>query len=425
DPDRHDAFELLARWFPREALEALSRLDPSAVSDAGVLLNAVLLLEEAGLQDALLRYARRLLEIMPGAGIALRILLRGDPASAVPGLRDRAEGRPRDAEAWAALGTALLASGRRAEAFESFRRAAQIDPAAPEYFQGLIETDPWAAVEALRPLAEAHPDNPEAVGKLGRALAASGRRDEALPSLLEALRLEPEDPEWMDLLLEIDPARTASALRGMLEKRPDDDVLNGQLGRAFLAAGDRGGAFEAYRRAFRNRNGDWLWAEAMGGADPERAVPLLEEALGYPAARLAGEARSARPGEPGEPWAGEPNLEPAQCALAGVLGQALVRSGRLADGEALIEFALRTRDEDPDLRARLLGTLGRANPARAAALLRELEKEAEEDADAWGRIAEAWQGMDNEFDALWAYRRALALEPTNEEWITAVRKLVR
>jgi cytochrome c-type biogenesis protein CcmH/NrfG len=425
DPNNHDSLELLARWYPGEALAALSVLDPQAVEDAGVLLNAVLLAEAQGLEGLLLAFARRLAEVEPGAAYPLRILLRQDPASAIRSLEEQARRNPRDPEAWALLGTAQLAAGRRAEAFETFRKAVELDPDNPESFQGLIEIDSRAAEEVLRPMTQKFPDNAEAAGKLGRALAASGRNEEALPSLLQALRREPEDPEWMDLLLEIDPGRTARTLREMLAGKPDDDVLHGQLGRALQAGGDRAAAFDAYREAFRRRDSDWLWAGAMSEADPDRAAPVIEEALGQPASRLASAARSARPAGEGEPWTGDPELSPSHCALAGVLGQALVRSGKFAEGEALIEFALRTREEDPDLRAKLLGSLGRANPARASGLLRELEREAEDDAEAWGRIGEAWHGMGNDFDALWAYRRALSLEPANEEWITAAKKLGR
>ena len=422
-PDSEDAFELLARWFPAEALRALSGLDPAYLTDGGVLLNALLLIEKEGREDLLLPFARRLFEVVPGAGYALRILLQRDPASAVPVLQERANLDPKNPEAWADLGAALLASGRRPEAFETFRKAAELDPDNPDTFQGLIETEPWAAVEILRDMAAKHPENPEAVGKLGRALMASGRKEEALPALMEAMRREPEDPEWMDLLLELDPRRTADALREWIAKKPDDDVLRGQLGRALLAGGDRGGAFEAYREAFGRRGEGWLWAHGMTEADPGGAVAVLEEAIGVPADRLAAETRAARPGEPGEPWEGDPELSPDRAALAGLLGRALVGSGRLSEGEALIEYALRTRDEDPELRPKLLGALGRANPGKASGLLRDLEREAGGDAEEWARIGESWREMGNRLDALWAYRRALALEPTNEEWITASKAL--
>ena len=125
--------------------------------------------------DALIK-ARRVffgahLEPSMGMIFADGFARRGDYANASVALGEAVRQRPKDAEAWVALGNALAAHGQGTlapPAVMAYRKAAEADPdnLAPGYFMGIGELQQGRLVECYRIWASAlHNASPQAPGR--------------------------------------------------------------------------------------------------------------------------------------------------------------------------------------------------------------------------------------------------------------------
>lgn len=423
DPDNLSVVEAYLRSDPVNPADFLVRVNVKRIRDPEVLETVLRFLEAGGGEKGLYLYANRLIALEPTNRTAVSILTALDPEMVENRFAELARARPDDPRALATLGSARLAAQRREEAFAAFERAAALDPADPDILQGLIEADPARAVDVLRGLAREHPGQAELQGKLGRALAEAGRPDDAFTHLWSTLVRDRLDPEWMDLLLELDAAKTAAGMREWAARESKDDAVQGLLGRALLAVGDRAGAFTAYARAFALAPIP-AWAHGMAEGDPRKAAAVLGTALGLTAERLS-ELRAYAASLASPTPLENPGIAPSELPLLGEGGYALTRAGELTDGAALLEIAIRSRHLEGEQLSVLTGALGTADPQRARALLREWEAGAGYDAAVWGRIGHGYRALGSVHEALSAFRRARALDPTNEEWIGAVRELER
>jgi cytochrome c-type biogenesis protein CcmH/NrfG len=418
-------------WFLRDLLDAdpdavmkaLSALDPALMTNAAALDLIVNYLAERKEGTLLAGFANRLFELQPTTRLAFQNLMRLDPDVRLARLERQVKEDPKNPNAWAGWATAQLEAGRPFDAFEAFRKAADLDPGNPDYFQGLIEADPARAAEVLRAFYDDRPDDSEAAGKYGRALIAAGRKEEAFTVLLDALKQEPEDPEWMDLLLEIEPSRTRKTLEAWIRKAPEDGLLHGIMGRALVEGGDRTGGYDAYARAF-ELEGFVVWAHGMVEADPARALPELKKTLGFTPEKIASlRNRMASSDEPLNPVEVFGRLRSGDFNLLGELGLAMVETGNVYDGLPLIEYALDSGHVIGEQESVLIGALGRADRRRGRSRLEAMAAEDETDSETWGRVGHGYRAMGLTEDALLAFEKARTLEPTNEEWITAIREL--
>jgi cytochrome c-type biogenesis protein CcmH/NrfG len=408
---------------PEKVIEALSTLDPARMDNPVALDLVVRFLAEHKERTLLARFASRLIELQPTNRFAFQKLLELGPEALLARLEKEVREDPKNPRAWASWATAQLEAGRPADAFDAFRKAAELAPGNPDYFQGLIEADPGRAAEILRGFYEDRPEDSEAAGKYGRALIAAGRREEAFEVLLDALKHEPEDPEWMDLLLEIEPARTRKTLEEWIRKTPEDGLLHGIMGRALVEAGDRQGGYDAYARAFELEN-FVVWAHGMVEADPARALPELEKALRFTPEKLAAiQARLVSSDKPLEPIEVFGRMRAGDCNLLGELGLAMVETGNVRDGLPLIEYALDSGHVFGEQASVFIGAIGRADPLRGCGRLKAMAAEAGMDPESWGRVGDGYRAMGRIEDALQAYEKARSIEPTNEEWITAIQEI--
>ncbi|MHC5038053.1 MAG: tetratricopeptide repeat protein, partial [Planctomycetota bacterium] len=371
-------------------------------------------------------FASRLFEVQPTNLLSFRILMERDPASLLARLERAVQENPDRPENWACWAMAQMATGQSHLAFDAFHKAVQLEPDNPEFLQGLIETDPYRAVELLQGLAQSDPNNEELIGKLGRALADTGRKQEAFAVLMNALEREPEDPEWLDMLLGIDPSRTCKTLNTWVQENPENDMLHGILGRARMASGDPQGAYSAYAEAFKTQPIP-VWAHGMAEADSARAITALTAHLDLTPERFTAiqtHLATASTGPPGT-WSALPGVHPRHYNLLGELGLAMVNRDRLAEGAPIIEHVLRSPYAEARQASSLIGALGRADPSRGVRFLRDLAASAGHDDEVWGRIGDGYREMGMIPEARTAYRRARSLDPTDEEWITALWELDR
>jgi hypothetical protein len=115
---------------------------------------------------------------------------------------------PNDAEAHVRLGEALLATGRKAEAFDHFQKAVLASPNydEPHYQLGLmfrVEKQLDRARQEFETTIRLNPKNSRAHGNLGFIFASLGNLDQAVYHLQSAVNLNPNDTLASSTLAEI------------------------------------------------------------------------------------------------------------------------------------------------------------------------------------------------------------------------------
>jgi Tfp pilus assembly protein PilF len=172
-------------------------------------------------------------------------------------------------------GLAELENERPAEAEAAFQALARLAPDDPlpdaDLAVALLRQQKGeAALAAIdRALGKA-PGRADLLAIRGEVLAWSGREDEALTTLGQAMRAAPDDPEILYAAYRQasvrgadEPARAlaARALGRLAELRPENLVVLLQAGGRAIAAGDRAGATAAYLRVR-----EILWAPPAAAA---------------------------------------------------------------------------------------------------------------------------------------------------------------
>lgn len=155
------------------------------------------------------RQQRRLVTRAPGPDAAVaaaaladqahRALVQGQPRVAVSALRRLVVLCPQEGAFWRALGQALVADGRPAEAVAAFTTACERQPDAADILsdRGMAYLDSGQGVAAgacHRAVIAIDPVFPGAYGRLASALKRQGRFDAALAAQCRAVATAPDDP---------------------------------------------------------------------------------------------------------------------------------------------------------------------------------------------------------------------------------------
>jgi Flp pilus assembly protein TadD len=191
----------------------------------------------------------------------------GRPAEAATSYRETLKLRPNYPEAHANLGNALYTLGRPAEAEVSYREALRLRP---DYYHA--RNNLGALLHALGQSAEAEanfrkalrlrPDYPEVHHHLGIVLQALGRLAEAEASCREALRLRPNYPEAHANLGNAlyalgQPAEAETSYREALRLKPDLPDVRYHIGHALLLAGRFEEGWEEYEWRWKSKQLSW------------------------------------------------------------------------------------------------------------------------------------------------------------------------
>jgi tetratricopeptide (TPR) repeat protein len=206
--------------------------------------------------------AEQALKLVPGDYDALvakgRALMQlsnpGDAEAAFGSAIGAAPSRP---EARRFLGELLLAQGRQSDAVAAFREACRVAPDDPDALVLLAEALPTAteAKQILEHALEARPAFARAEARLGRVLAALGDLSGAEKSLDAALKIDPQQPDWLAGLGEVylakkEPDRAMKAALEALKIVANHGPAKLVEARALAAKGEIDLAVEAFQAAY-------------------------------------------------------------------------------------------------------------------------------------------------------------------------------
>ncbi len=272
---------------------------------------------------------------------------------AVALLEKALEINPRDAEGWAALGTALAASNRVEPAIEAFSKAVELDPRLVEARGGLGNALYAAgrlsdAIAAYRGLLEVCAESPKAHYNLGQLLYEAGDLNGSAAAYRRYIAAVPRDPDgYLGLAFPLEDAGdldgALAAYEKALELNPNNAAARINRGLVRMKKGDPAGAVTEYEAALR--------------IDPRSA--LAYQALGEALLKLN------RPDDAARALARALRLNPNDPDVLQGLGEAHARAGRLDEAEAAYRAAVAAAPDDPDARAGLADVLRRKAGAAA------------------------------------------------------------
>ncbi|MEL7061336.1 MAG: tetratricopeptide repeat protein [Acidobacteriota bacterium] len=287
--------------------------------------------------------------------------------------RSAVEARPTSAETWGRYGMVLHAHELWSEAEIAYREAQRLAPDDVRwpYYLGdvlsVVGTDPQTSIHALRRAMALRADYAPAHLRLGRALLAADRPDEAANELERALELEADLQPARVTLAQIELARgdlerSSKLLNDVLRAQPRHAQALSTLAQVYMRQGRRDEARAVARRtddaAIYNLFSDPLMSKVV--AEGVSSILLWERAKGqfdngnFEQAAL-GLAQVAA-------------LLPDDAAVHHQLAVAYQRQGRLDGARASLERAVAADGEQVETRV-LLGSLlidqGQARPAIA------------------------------------------------------------
>jgi len=199
----------------------------------------------------------------------------GWPEKAIPLLRRALAHMPRNVEGFNTLGLALRQAGHMKEAVAAFRRALEL---APHYRAALVNLgdtlsgcgDQAGAIAAYRMILTidghnadisryreilvSNPTDIATINRLGKALQATGRYEEAASQFEQALTYAPDNVETtLDLgalLIDMERRdRAADCYRALLAHRPDSYTVHMQLGKLLHKNGRHNEALHHFKKA--------------------------------------------------------------------------------------------------------------------------------------------------------------------------------
>ncbi len=256
-------FKDLVRADPARGLEAVVGWAKDSQDDErlGTLGEMYLL---AGRKDDALRTFLTAHEHDPEDGAWIEQAIGIDPAATATVLERRLSslGASATDELLGRYAQALAASGRREEAFAQYAAAFQKDPSDGDWQAALVATDPARALPLIERQVRDHPNDAGAAGSYGVALAAAGRRAEALEALESALAWG-EARRWYRHLAGLDPERALVALDRRTRTEGSDPDLWALLGAQLKERNRREEARRAYEAAARLDPANRSFAEAL------------------------------------------------------------------------------------------------------------------------------------------------------------------
>jgi tetratricopeptide (TPR) repeat protein len=306
---------------------------------------------------------------------------------------------PDSAAGWMALGEAYRRAHSPRKARAAYQKALALDPSFTAAQAAIAEIQPRHRIRRLEKKALRDPGNDEIWGDAADALLESGDAEKALRFYLHALRIDPQDEEWINRVMTLGGQETLLEMyREQMQTNPDSDELMGDYGDLLETMGRHEEACLAWQRAQQLDPEDNEWHDKVSGCaasgDSSQAATSLLEALRARARENAGDDE-----------------------VQGTLGDALVAAGH---PEEAIEVYRRALEIDPG-DAEWLDKLVAIGGEPKLQILLGLSERFPTNDELWGNLGDLYLDLGQREDARAAYRKAAALDPGDDEWQQKLR----
>jgi tetratricopeptide (TPR) repeat protein len=381
-PGRADVLAAVANFTLRKgkASDALAVAKQAVEAGATPASLAALARAQLRMEDAPGAFASAQKAVAAGATNAMAqvalgeaLIAMGKSAEAEPALRQAIQADPKSALAHSRLARAQLALAKPAEAVASAKKATEVDDKFGEGFAilgvAMIAQDlkTWSdAIAQAQQGAFLDPDNPHVQNAVGKVFEANGQLEQAAKSYRQALTVDPA----------YGPARFALIQAELNRGNRDAAIAEAKK----IAAG--GGTSPDIERL--------IGEDAVRHGDAAAAIPYLEKAT------------KGLPGNP-DGWA--------------LLGRAYHTMGRYDDAADAYKKAAELAPQNLNYRSTLGLILGQAGQLEAG--LAELQKVTStpgyKDAAGWTNLGWIYRNLNKPQESIAAYQKGLELDPKQEQ----------
>jgi tetratricopeptide (TPR) repeat protein len=320
-------------------------------------------------------------------------MVRADPQGAASLLLN---GTPRltlDSKTLLRAASILFEGDHKDLAATFVERAKQAGATTAAVLEVLTRSDPTAAAALAESSVATNPKDSVTWGRLAALRLKAGDKAGAFAAYREAALLAPGEEDYAKGLFRADPQGALPVLVEVAKASTNDEVL-GLVARAYLANGRVKEALDQYERAHEADPHDYSWLRGMVALDPARAADHL--------AALVRDPRMANDDE-----------------IVGAYANALVETGHRA--EAFDRYLQAHRRDSSDLE--WLRGLAKSDPMRAEPFIEEYAKQKPDSDDVEGLRGEIYAGLGRRADAIAAFERCLQKDPDDESWMVALSQV--
>lgn len=307
---------------------------------------------------------------------------------------------PESASSWIALGDAYKKAHKNKKARSAYEKALQLEPENIIALQAISGTG-RSQVKKLKRKALKDPTNDEIWGDLGDASLADGDRQSALNYYSHALRLDNTDEEWIRRIVELGGQEAIlEMMRKNIEDNPENDEVLGDYGDLLSQLGQNEEACLAYQKAAQIDPEDSEWGDHLDSCTSEGLVEVNQQSLD--------EILSSRLKE-----------NPNDPDIMMTIGDTLLESGDRAGALEMFNRALTISPASDGLIKRVVALSGEP----MINLLIKLSQEYPTNDEVWGNLGDTYLQLNQNDQALSAYQKAKALDPSDTEWQQQVKLL--
>jgi len=313
-------------------------------------------------------------------------LIRIYPERAAILLMRLAEERGWSASAYVHIAEALVEGEQSEMALRFLRTAIALAPDQDRAYELFLQIDPSRMTDLAEASTRENPESAKAWNRLAQARLDAGDKAGAFEAFRRSAELGPSNTDKLfRSMIRCDPAAALPAIRALAEL--DDEEAQGMLGHAFVANGLAAEAYEIYIRAHSLDPDDVTWLRCLVELNPTRAVELL----GQDAQTYTGSSRDE---------------------LIGARGNALMLLGRNSDAFEEYSAALELDDDDWEW----LQGIASSDPVRAAPILEKQLQASPKSRNLMGALGDAYAAMGRTSEAADLYRQALTSSSPERRW---------
>ena len=187
---------------------------------------------------------------------------------------------PEDTYAWVHLAEIRKEQGDDEGAFRAYSQALGREVNS-EWLGHLLYMDPKRALPLIEERTRTTQDD-ESMGMLAKAYLRNNDEKSALDVFLKAHNHDPSDPEWLQGMVMIDPARSVQVLAERVGETGEglDAEIIGSYASALEQLGQSDAAARWFEKAHEVNTTDVDWALGMLRSDPASALATIEKGMG-------------------------------------------------------------------------------------------------------------------------------------------------